>query len=44
VNKLYQQSEVDYLIYNHPVMYVDLILNSDPDVYLKTVTECQRLD
>ncbi|MCI5843403.1 MAG: DUF6061 family protein [Clostridiales bacterium] len=44
VNNMYQQSELDYLIYNDPAAYADLILNGDPAVYLKTVTEYQRLD
>ena len=33
-----------YLIYNDPVGYADLILNGDPEIYLKTVTECKPLD
>ena len=44
VNNMYQQSELDYLIYNGPAAYADLILNGDPAVYLKTVTEYQHLD
>ena len=43
VNNMYQQSELDYLIYNDPAAYADLILNGDPAVYLKTVTEYQNL-
>lgn len=35
---MYQRSECDYLIYNNPVGYADLILNDDPEIYLKTVT------
>ena len=42
VNNMYQQSELDYLIYNDPAAYADLILNGDPAVYLNTVTEYQR--
>ena len=30
--------EMDYLIYNDPLGYVDLILNDDPKEYLKKVT------
>lgn len=44
VNNMYQQSELDYLIYNDPAAYADLILNGDPAVYLKTVTEYKNLD
>ena len=41
---MYQRSELDYLSYNDPVGYADLILNSDPENYLKTVTEYKPLD
>ena len=34
-NSRFQQSELDYLIYNDPVAYADLILNGDPKAYLK---------
>ena len=43
-DNMYQRSELDYLIYNDPVAYVDLILNGDPETYLKTVTEYKPLD
>ena len=33
-----QRSELDYLIYNDPLGYAELILNGDPEKYLKTVT------
>ncbi len=36
---LYERSELDYLIYNAPLEYADLILNGDPERYLKAVTE-----
>ena len=38
-DNLYLRSELDYLIYNDPLAYANLILNSDPQVYLKVVTE-----
>ena len=41
---MYQRSELDYLIYNAPLEYANLILNGDPETYLKTVTEYKRLD
>jgi len=44
VDNMYQRSELDYLIYNDPVAYADLILNGDPDTYLKTVTEYKSID
>ena len=37
-DNMYQRSELDYLIYNDPVAYVELILNGDPETYLETVT------
>ena len=37
-DNIYQRSEVDYLIYNDPVAYAELILNGDPEIYLKSVT------
>ena len=41
---MYQRSELDYLIYNDPLAYADLILNGDPEAYLKAVTEYKPLD
>ena len=43
-DNMYQRSELDYLIYNDPIAYADLILNGDPVVYLKAVTEYRPLD
>ena len=39
-----QRSELDYLIYNDPAADADLILNGDPEAYLKAVTEYKPLD
>ena len=36
---MYERSELDYLIYNDPLAYADLIVNGDPEAYLKNVTE-----
>ena len=33
-----------YQRYNDPIGYADLILNGDPETYLKTVTEYNPLD
>lgn len=38
-DNMYQQSELDYLIYNAPLEYAELILNGDPKRYLKNITE-----
>lgn len=43
-DNMYQRSELDWLIYNNPIGYADLILNGDPEIYLKTVTEYKSLD
>ncbi len=41
---MYERSELDYLIYNAPLEYADLILNGNTETYLKTVTEYKPLD
>lgn len=41
---MYQRSELDWLIYNAPLDYAALILNEDPEKYLKAVTEYKPLD
>ena len=38
-----QQTELDYLIYNDPLDYADLILNGDPKEYLKNVSGSRTL-
>ena len=35
---VYKRQELDYLIYNDPLGYADLILNGDPKEYLKNVS------
>ena len=35
----FQRSELDYLIYNDPAAYADLVLDGDEELYLKNVTE-----
>lgn len=32
-DNMYQRSELDYLIYNDPIAYADLVLNGDPEAY-----------
>ena len=39
-----QRSELDYLIYNDPLGYADLILNGDPEKYLKNVNGSHGLE
>lgn len=43
-DNIYQRSELDWLIYNDSAAYADLVLNGDPETYLKTVTEYKPLD
>ena len=43
-DNMYQRSELDYLIYNDPIAYADLILNGDPVAYLKAVTEYRPIN
>ena len=39
-----QRPELNYLIYNDPLGYAELILNGDPEKYLKTVTGSHGLE
>ena len=41
---MYQRSELDWLIYNAPQEYADLVLNGDVRKYLREVTEYKRMD
>lgn len=41
---LYERSELDYLVYNDPAAYADLILSGEVEEYLKRVTEYTPLD
>ena len=43
-NSMYQRSELDWLIYNDPASYAEMVLNGDPELYLKTVTKYEPLD
>ena len=43
-NNRFQRSELDWLIYNDPLSYAELILNADPEEYLRTVTNILQLD
>ena len=39
-----QRTELDYLIYNDPLAYAELILNGEPDEYLRNVTGSHGLE
>ena len=41
---MYERSELDYLIFNDPLAYAELILNGDVEQYLRDVTEYKPLD
>lgn len=43
-DNMHQRSELDYLIYNDPLGYAELILNGDAEQYLRDVTEYKPLD
>ncbi len=43
-DNMYQRSELDWLIYNDPPAYAELILNGDPEQYLKAVTAKSLFD
>ena len=43
-DNMVQRSELDWLIYNDPLSYAELILNGDPELYLKAVTQKTPLD
>ena len=38
-NNMYERSELDYLLFNDPAAYADLVLNEDPGRYLKAVVQ-----
>lgn len=41
---MYQRSELDWLVYNAPREYADLVLNGDLKGYLKRVTQYRPLE
>ena len=43
-NSMYQRSELDWLIHNDPLAYAELILNGEPELYLRAVTKKTSLD
>lgn len=43
-DNMYQRLELDWLIYNAPLEYANLILNGDPEKYLKAVTQYKPID
>ena len=43
-HNMYEASELDWLVYNAPVDYVNLLLHGDIREYLKNVTEYHPLN
>lgn len=41
---MYQRSELEWLIYNDPLAYADLVLNGDMEGDLKRVTQYRPLE
>ena len=41
---MYERSDLDYLIYNDPAGYADLVFNGDLESYLRTVTDYKPMD
>ena len=41
---MYQRSELEWLIYNDPMAYADLVLNGDVEGYLKRITQYKSID
>lgn len=41
---MYESSELEWLVYNAPVDYVNLLLHGDAQEYLRNVTEYHSLD
>ena len=39
-----QRTELDYLVFNDPLGYVDLILNGEPEEYLRNVEGSHELE
>lgn len=44
VDNRFERSELDWLIYNDPAAYADLILNGEPEKYLKAITVCRPFE
>ena len=44
VEDMFQRSELDWLIYNAPREYAELVMEGDIEGYLRTVTEYKLLE
>ena len=43
-NNMYQRSELDWLIYNKPLEYAQLVLSGDLEQFVQGVSEHQLMD
>lgn len=43
-NNMYERSELDWLVYNAPVDYVNLLLHGNIQEYIKNVTDYHPMD
>ena len=43
-DNMYQRSELDYLIYNDPLEYAQLVLGGDLERFVQGVSEHQLMD
>ncbi len=43
-HNLYERSALDYLIYNAPLEYLELVLSGEIEDYLRKYTDYSRLD
>ena len=43
-DNMYERSELDYLIFNDPAGYVELVLDGNPEAYLKAVAKYRIIE
>lgn len=43
-DNMYERSELDYLIFNDPAGYVELVLDGNPKAYLKAVAKFRTIE
>ena len=43
-DNMYERSELDYLIFNDPAGYVELVLDDNPEAYLKAVAKYRIIE
>ena len=43
-DNMYERSELDYLIFNDPAGYVELVLDDNPEAYLKAAAKHRTIE